>query len=74
MNREVSLLRRIYNHALKHGLVKNNPASSFKKLPEPAIREKFLQDDDTIARVLEAASGRYRGHLRPLIRLPVRGG
>ncbi len=65
VTREVSLLRRIFNHGLKHGLVKNNPAFSFKKLPEPAIREKFLQDDDTIARVLEAASGRYRGHLHP---------
>ena len=67
VNREVALLRRIYNHAMKHGAAKTNPAVSFKRLPEPPIREKFLEDDKAISRLIEAASSSRLEHLRPLI-------
>ncbi|MCZ6669416.1 MAG: site-specific integrase, partial [Acidobacteria bacterium] len=59
--------RAVFNYAIKHGRARINPVSSVKPLPVPPGREKFLQDDESIARLIGAASDRDREHLRPII-------
>ena len=61
------MLRRIFNYAIKHGLARTNPAAGFKPLPTPGITDDFLETNEKIAALLEAAKISRNEQLEPLI-------
>ncbi len=44
-NRLLALVRKLFNHGLKAGIVKTNPATGIEKYPEQS-RDRFLQPDE----------------------------
>ncbi len=68
VNRELGLLRRVFNVALSNGWIKHNPFSRGDSLINPGDekkRERIITREEE-RRLLAACSGR-RAHLRPLI-------
>jgi integrase len=69
MNRELGILRRIFNVALAQGWILRNPFKCGDALIQPSadgIREKILTLDEE-QRLLEAFSQPCRVHIRPII-------
>lgn len=69
MNRELGILRRIFNIALAEGWVKRNPFSLGEPLISPSaegIREKILSLDEE-QRLLAACAEPCRSHIRPIV-------
>ena len=69
VNRELALLRRLFNVALREGWITRNPFSAGESLISPADerqRERILSRDEE-AKLLAACSGDRRAHLRGII-------
>ncbi len=69
MNRELGILRRIFNIALAESWIKKNPFSSGEPLIIPSaenIREKILTFDEE-QRLLIACEEPCRAHIRPIV-------
>jgi len=69
VNRELALLRRIFNLAIERGETTQNPAARFKALPEPPRQERIL-DAAEIPQLLAAAAP----HVRDVILLALNTG
>lgn len=67
INREIEVLRKMFNIAIDNEWLDKNPASSkkVKKLPEENYRERFLSHEEEV-RLLEACVG-DRAYLKPII-------
>jgi integrase len=69
VNRELSLLRRMFNEAYREGWIVRNPFSTGGSLISTADekkRERILTREEE-ARLLEACSAPSRAHLRPIV-------
>jgi integrase len=69
MNRELGILRRIFNIALAETWIKRNPFSLGEPLISPSaegVREKILTVDEEL-RLLEACEEPCRAHIRPIV-------
>jgi integrase len=69
MNRELGILRRIFNIALAQGWLQRNPFNCGDALIQPSadnIREKILTLDEE-RRLLEACSESCRAHIKPIV-------
>ncbi len=62
VNRELAVLKTLFNKALEWGRVESNPAAKVKKFQEPPSRERILTADET-RRLLKAAGP----DLRPVL-------
>ncbi len=67
VNRELSLLKTIFNLGIKWGYAAANPVREVKLFREESIKERILGRDEE-ARLLAASSGR-RAHLKPILLL-----
>ena len=68
-NRELSLLKRLFNVAIEWGKAEFNPAAKIKKLREAGPRERILSEDEEAALMAEA-----HNHLRPFLVLALNTG
>jgi integrase len=64
VNKEVMALKVIFNRAIRHGKLKDNPITNIKKLPEHNIRQRVLTSNEF--RALLSASDL---HLKPIIQI-----
>jgi len=69
INREIALLRRMFNEAVEYGYLDNNPASRIKMFDEPK-KELVIPSNDELDNLIRAAAP----HLRPIIILAVQTG
>jgi integrase len=63
VNRELALLRHLFNIAIEKGYTDNNPARGFKKFPEVPWRHKFFFSESEIEKLISASAP----HLRPIL-------
>jgi integrase len=63
VNRELALLRHLFNIAIDKGYTDFNPARGFKRLPEAPWRHKFYFSEPEIDKLMSAAAP----HLRPIL-------
>jgi integrase len=63
VNRELALLRHLFNIAIDNGYTDQNPARLVKKYPESAWRHKFFFSESEIKRLICASAP----HLRPIL-------
>jgi integrase len=69
MNRELGILRRMFNIALAESWIKKNPFSSGEPLIFPSaenIRERILTFEEEV-RLLQACEDPCRSHIRPIV-------
>jgi integrase len=69
MNRELGILRRIFNIAMREGWLNRNPLNCGEALIQPSadgIREKVLTLDEE-ERLLKACNEPCRAHIRPIV-------
>ena len=65
VNRELALLRHLFNIAIDKGYTDFNPARGFKRFPEAPWRHKFYFSEPEIEKLICAAAP----HLRPILAL-----
>ena len=63
VNRELALLRHLFNIAIDKGYTDINPARGFKRFPEAPWRHKFYFSESEIEKLLGAAAP----HLKPIL-------
>jgi integrase len=63
VNRELALLRHLFNIAIDKGYTDNNPARGFKKFPEAPWRHKFFFSESEIEKLMNASAP----HLRSIL-------
>jgi integrase len=63
VNRELALLRHLFNIAIDKGYTDINPARGFKKFPEAPWRHKFFFSESEIEKLISASAP----HLRPIL-------
>lgn len=63
VNRELALLRHLFNIAIEKGYADFNPARGFKKFPEAPWRHKFFFSEPEIEKLMSASAI----HLRPIL-------
>ena len=63
VNRELALLRHLFNIAIDKGYTDFNPARGFKRFPEVPWRHKFYFSEHEIEKLIDAAAL----HLRPIL-------
>ena len=63
INRELALLRHLFNIAIDKGYTDHNPARGFKRYPEAPWRHKFFFSESEIGRLISASAP----HLRPIL-------
>jgi len=63
INRELALLRHLFNIAIEKGYTDYNPARGFKKFPEAPWRHKFFFSESEIEKLISASAP----HLRPIL-------
>ena len=64
VNKEVMALKVIFNRAVRHGKLKENPIASIKKLPENNIRQRVLTSEE-----FEALLNACDLHLNPIVQM-----
>ena len=65
VNRELALLRHLFNIAMDSGYTDQNPARPVKRYPESAWRHKFFFSEPEIKRLISASAP----HLKPILAL-----
>lgn len=71
-NNYLKILKAFFNYAIKHELIKKNPAEKVSELTNPVKHPRFLEDDE-IDRLIKVAKIEYRkktskqSHLYPII-------
>jgi integrase len=63
VNRELALLRHLFNIAIEKGYTDYNPARGFKRFPEAPWRQKFFFSESEIEKLIAASAP----HLRPIL-------
>jgi len=63
VNRELALLRHLFNIAIEKGYTDYNPARGFKRFPEAPWRHKFFFSESEIEKLISASVP----HLRPIL-------
>jgi len=63
VNRELALLRHLFNIAIEKGYTDHNPAKGFKRFPEAPWRHKFFFSEFEIEKLISASAP----HLRPIL-------
>jgi len=63
VNRELALLRHLFNIAIDKGYTDINPARGLKKFPEAPWRHKFFFSEEEIEKLIRASAP----HLRPIL-------
>lgn len=63
VNRELALLRHLFNIAIEKGYTDYNPARGFKRFPEAPWRHKFFFSESEIEKLIIASAP----HLRPIL-------
>jgi integrase len=63
VNRELALLRHLFNIAVEKGYTDHNPAKGFKRYPEAPWRHKFFFSESEIQKLISASAP----HLRPIL-------
>ena len=63
VNRELALLRHLFNIAIDKGYTDYNPARGFKRFPEAPWRHKFFFSESEIKKLIIASAP----HLRPIL-------
>jgi integrase len=63
VNRELALLRHLFNIAIEKGYTDHNPARGFKRFPEAPWRHKFFFSESEIEKLISASAP----HLRPIL-------
>jgi len=63
VNREIALLRHMFNIAIEKGYIGVNPANGIKRLPEAPWRHKMMFSEIEIQQLINAASS----HLKPIL-------
>jgi len=63
VNRELALLRHLFNIAIEKGYTDHNPAKGFKRYPEAPWRHKFFFSESEIEKLINASAP----HLRPIL-------
>lgn len=63
VNRELALLRHLFNIAIEKGYTDHNPASGFKMFPEAPWRHKFFFSESEIEKLISASAP----HLRSIL-------
>jgi integrase len=63
VNRELALLRHLFNIAIEKGYTDYNPAKGFKRFPEAPWRHKFFFSESEIEKLISASAP----HLRPIL-------
>jgi len=65
VNRELALLRHLFNIAMDNGYTDQNPARAIKRYPESPWRHKFFFSESEIKALINASAP----HLRPILAL-----
>ena len=65
INRELALLRHLFNIAMDNGYTDQNPARAIKRYPESPWRHKFFFSESEIKALINASAP----HLRPILAL-----
>ncbi len=72
INRDIEVLRKMFNIALENGWLLKNPCAKVKKLRERNILERYLTPDEEI-RLMNACSGRF-SYMKPIIEFELNTG
>lgn len=72
INRDIEVLRKMFNIAIENGWLVKNPCANIKKLRQTNKIERFLSSDEEIA-LLEVCKGRFE-YIKPIIQFALNTG
>ncbi len=72
INRDIEVLRKMFNLAIQNGWITKNPCTGITKLRQENKLERYLTPDEEI-RLIEACTGRLK-HLKPIIQFALNTG